>query len=199
MKNSIILASASPRRKQLLGMLYPNLSIIPSSVDEPLPNGEAPADYAMHLAKMKAANVAERNQNSLVIGSDTIVLLDDIILGKPLSKEEAFDILRKLSGRRHTVISAVCLIHRGSDSKTFFESTGVTFAELSDDEINRYIATGSPMDKAGAYGIQDDLGALFVQKIEGDYYNVVGFPLHRFYTELKSFAPDYLPSGFQKP
>lgn len=179
-------------------MLYPNLNVVPSSVEEPLPNGESPEGYAMKLAEMKATDIAGKQPGSLVIGSDTIVLLDDIILGKPASKQEAFDMLRRLSGRTHTVISAVCLIDCDSDSKTFYETTGVTFAELSDDEINRYIATGSPMDKAGGYGIQDDLGALFVQKIEGDYYNVVGFPLHRFYTELKSFAPEYLPGSFQQ-
>jgi len=177
-------------------MLYADLRIIPSSVDEPEPNGETPSDYAMELARLKAANVAGKNPESLVIGSDTIVILDDTILGKPSGPEQAFSMLRQLSGRSHTVISAVCLIKKGDSHRVFFESTKVTFAELSDKEISRYIATGSPLDKAGSYGIQDDLGALFVSRIEGDYYNVVGFPLHRFYTELKDFAPGHMPQGF---
>lgn len=195
MSNSIILASASPRRKQLLGMLYADMRIIPSSVDEPAPNGQKPSDYAMELARLKAADVAVNYPESLVIGSDTIVVLKDRILGKPSGPEEAFSMLRHLSGQTHTVVSAVCLVLKGDNIRVFFESTSVTFAELSDTEINRYIATGSPLDKAGAYGIQDDLGALFVSRIEGDYYNVVGFPLHRFYTELKDFAPEYRPKA----
>jgi septum formation protein len=192
-----ILASASPRRKKLLAMVLRDFEVIPSSVDEPGPDGTAPYLYAEKLAVMKAGAVAKSSQEALVIGSDTIVVLDAGILGKPTDAAEAKQMLRSLSGRTHEVISAVSLLKTESPgeitgARTFHVSTKVTFSALSDEEISAYVGTGSPMDKAGGYGIQDDLGALFVSRIEGDYYNVVGFPLHSFYTEMKVFAPGLL-------
>lgn len=199
-KPRFILASGSPRRRQLLGMLYPGLSVIPSTVDEPPYESGLPSAYAENLARMKAADVAQHHPNALVIGADTIVVLGGQILGKPADAAHAREMLRSLSGNTHTVISAVCLVRTAADPAAepdqvhvFSEATQVRFGELTDGEISRYVAGGSPMDKAGAYGIQDDLGALFVAHITGDYYTVVGFPMRRYYTELRHFAPDFLP------
>lgn len=182
-------------------MLYPDLMVMPSSVEEPDYEEGTPAAYAEGLAQLKAADVARKHPNALVIGADTIVVLDNQILGKPQNAGHACEMLRSLSGNTHTVISAVCLIRTGSEPaegrfqgmRLFSEATEVTFGTLSDAEIQRYVAGGSPMDKAGAYGIQDDLGALFVAHISGDYYTVVGFPMRRFYTEIARFAPAHIP------
>lgn len=180
-------------------MIYQQLHVIPSAVEEPPYASGSPAGYAEGLARLKAADVARQHADALVIGADTIVVLGDQILGKPENADHACEMLRSLSGNTHTVISAVCLIRIGSDPESgatvrlFSEKTEVTFGSLSDREIRSYVAGGSPMDKAGAYGIQDDLGALFVARIDGDYYTVVGFPMRRFYTELAAFAPECLP------
>ncbi len=202
MNQELILASASPRRKQLLGMLYTEFIVVPSHLDEPDNEGEDPAVYAETLARLKAHHVAEGKKESLIIGSDTIVVLGERILGKPKSDEDAAAMLQALSGNTHRVITSICLAQTDaagiiSKSKTFHETTQVRFAVLSDDEIRAYISTGSPLDKAGAYGIQDDLGALLIERIDGDYYTVVGFPLRRYYVEMKAFAPNMLPETFQ--
>ncbi len=137
----------------------------------------------------------------LVIGADTIVVRDGDILGKPADSAEAKQMLRSLSDRTHQVYTGVALIHYGKNTQVqrrlFHERTDVPFGNLSDDEISAYVKGGSPMDKAGAYGIQDDLGALFVKKIDGDYYNVVGFPLFRFYKEVNKLVPG-LVTPFQQ-
>jgi septum formation protein len=192
---SHILASSSPRRIALLGMLNLGFTSIPSTADEPLPKDEKPEEYAMNLSFMKASEVANRTSDALIIGADTIVVIDGKILGKPASHEEAFEMLSTLSGRTHEVITGVTFLktdfsHTITEKKTFFVRTRVTFSRLDSTEINRYIETGSPFDKAGGYGIQDDTGALFVERIDGDYYNVVGFPLNRFYQEMKHFYPE---------
>lgn len=185
----IILASGSPRRHQLLNMIGLPHRIVPSDVDEDIELDVDPADYARHLSIIKAQDVASKTQFDLLIAADTIVVLHGEILGKPRDQFEAGQILRKLSGNTHEVITAVTILNDSGESTTFHELTKVTFAELSDLEIDHYIQTGSPMDKAGAYGIQDDLGSLFVSRIDGDYYNVVGLPVHRLYHHLNEFVP----------
>ncbi len=196
----IILASSSPRRKNLLNQINLKFTTKPSRFDEPEPDysSEKPEDYAEGLAYQKALMVSRGKKSTLVIGSDTIVVINDEILNKPQSEEDAVAMLKKLSGKTHRVITAVALIltdslgEIGSETR-FHEVTEVTFSRMTDRDIRDYTATGSPLDKAGAYGIQDDWGSIFVEKINGDYYNVVGFPLNRFYRELMNFSPGYLP------
>lgn len=169
-----------------------NIPVIvkPSSVEEIVPNGKTPGETVRILAGEKADDVAESIADGIIISADTIVVLDETILGKPDNYTEAASMLKKLSGREHSVYSGVCVINKNSAELnqkrfTFFERTKVTFSSLDDWEIEQYIKTGSPLDKAGAYGIQDDMGSLFVKSIEGDYYNVVGFPINAFYQTLK--------------
>lgn len=186
----LILASQSPRRKKLLSQLGFDFQIIPSEVDESkFSHSSVPADYVVQLSLQKALDVANRQkENSIVVGADTIVVLDGKIMEKPTDKDDAFRMLKSLSGRTHTVYTGIALIETPSlKSVTAFQQTEVTFRELEDDEINAYIATGSPMDKAGAYGIQDDFGAVFISEIHGCYYNIVGLPLELLYSTLKNF------------
>jgi septum formation protein len=205
LSDSIILASASPRRKELLRLIYANSDfiIIPSGMEEPPPTpGQDPAAYAEALAAGKARDVAGRSRAALIIGSDTIVVHDGDVLGKPADAQEAREMLARLSNSWHEVITAVCLIKSGAKSeetgrKTFHVRTRVKFARLSEQEINTYVESGNPYDRAGSYGIQDNAGALFVESVEGDYYTIVGFPLQRFYQEMKDFAPDALPARFR--
>lgn len=190
----IVLASQSPRRKKLLQQIGLAFEIYPSDAEEII-NLEDPGEIVEDLALMKAADVAGKFSESLVIGADTIVVHQDKILGKPATPQEAFSMLQNLSNSTHSVFTGVSLVKTDKNqqithSLTFHEQTKVTFSALEKADIEAYIATGNPMDKAGAYGIQDDLGALFVEKIEGDYYNVVGFPLNRFHRELKLLLPD---------
>lgn len=191
---NIILASSSPRRRRLLRQIGLTFDVITARQDEHIPEGADPARAVKTLAARKSEAVAKNCDDALVIGADTIVVLDGQILGKPADATEAETMLRSLSGKTHQVFTGVSLILCGANRKitrrhTFHEQTDVSFGELSGEEIRAYIAGGSPMDKAGAYGIQDDLGALFVRKIHGDYYNVVGFPLYRFYREVNKLAP----------
>lgn len=187
---SIILASASPRRKKLFELMNIPVTIQPSSVEETVPDGMKPGEIVKLLAEQKGADVASAISNAIVISADTIVVFENTILGKPANNKEAASMLKKLSGCEHSVYSGVCVIDKNESANSdgiisFFERTKVTFSSLDELEIEYYINTGSPMDKAGAYGIQDDIGSLFVKKIEGDYYNVVGFPINRFYQTLK--------------
>ncbi len=174
-----VLASASPRRKQLLAEVIADFEIIPSLADESKQTAESPKALVIELAKLKAGEVAHRpeNEGKVVIGSDTIVAFEGKVLGKPMDEADAFRMLKMLSGNKHAVYTGVCVM-RVKDGKTqcFTEvdGTDVYFEELSDEWIHAYIAGGSPMDKAGAYGIQD--GGL-VKRIEGSYTNVVGFPV----------------------
>jgi septum formation protein len=148
----------------------------------------SPAENASALSYMKAADVAQRFDRGIVLGSDTIVVLDGVLLGKPASEEDACRMLRTLSGRTHTVFTGFALVD-AETKKSYIdcEQTDVTFRILDDDEITAYVAAGSPMDKAGAYGIQDDFGAVFVERITGDYYTVVGLPLSKVYCALQRF------------
>jgi len=171
----VILASASPRRRDLLRLVGIDHTVIPTDIDETLPPGEAPAVYAERLAREKAGAI-ERT-DSVVIGSDTIVVVDGDVLGKPRDHEQAVAMLRRLSGRAHVVMTGVAVAWRGRVSSGV-EEVGVTFRALSDDEIRRYVETGEPMDKAGAYGIQG-FGATIVDRVDGDYFAVMGLPLNR--------------------
>jgi septum formation protein len=198
----MILASGSPRRKHLLEQINCTFRIDVSDVEERVDPELRPAEVAESLARQKAQDVAQRHQSACIIGADTIVVLDEHILGKPESTDQAKELLRRLSDQSHQVITGVCLLLLDpagtiTSQTTFHEQTGVTFGALTDREIDEYVATGSPMDKAGAYGIQDDWGSLFVKEIQGDYNNVVGFPLYRFYQTMKSFAPELLPHPVQ--
>ena len=197
----VVLASESPRRAHLFRQIGIDFTTHPSGVDETLDEITAPGTLANKLAEMKADAVAERYSESLVIAADTIVAIKDHILGKPKNEGDACKMLTLLSGKSHHVFTGVCVHHTDAESNIlsslkFTERTRVSFSELSRREIEHYIKRGSPFDKAGSYGIQDDLGSLFVEKIEGDYYNVVGFPLNRFYRELKRKMPDIFQNLF---
>lgn len=190
----IILASASPRRKKLLEQIHLPFEIHPSTVQEKLDNSLSPGDLVKELAGQKGADVALKFPDAFIIAADTIVSMNDSLLGKPTDKTDAKLMLASLSGKTHEVYTGVYLAETGSNGAikkafTFSERTKVTFSALTGQEIDRYVQTGSPLDKAGAYGIQDDMGALFVKQIKGDYNNVVGFPLHSFYQNLKNEFP----------
>jgi septum formation protein len=191
-RKKIILASASPRRKELLEMLLRNFGLSfqvkPTGIVEHLPEKSAsPEKIAVKFANDKAFSCGEKN-NGIIIGADTIVVINNRILGKPKSEIDAFNMLRLLSGKTHKVITGVSIIDNLINKKhTFFEETKVTFRKTTKNEIDFYIDTGSPLDKAGAYGIQDDLGSTFVSRIDGDYFNVVGLPVVKTYLVLKKF------------
>ncbi len=192
----LYLASLSPRRAALINLLgIKRIEIRPSSIEEAFDYTESPEAIVQDLAYQKAENSMQlRKKNDapgIVLGADTLVVLGDKILGKPLDEVEAARMLRSLSNNTHTVFTGVALIEtKTKKSHTFVERTDVTFRQLGEEEIAAYIATGSPMDKAGAYGIQEDFGAVFVKRIDGDYYNVVGLPLCSLYVALRSFAPE---------
>ena len=181
----IVLASSSPRRKELMEMLeIPDLQIIPAKGEEIPPEHAGPGELVMALSAAKAREVAARCEaEDLVIGADTIVWVDGHAFGKPHSKEEAAAMLRRLSGDVHEVYTGVTVICGGREQREF-ERSLVRFRPLDEDEILRYIASGEPMDKAGAYGAQGR-GALFVERIEGDFFNVMGLPLCRLGQMLK--------------
>lgn len=182
----LILASASPRRRSLLEGLGLAFRVIPAHIEEGGFKGQAPAELAAALARGKAMAVAKNHPEALVIGADTIVVLGGEILGKPKDAADAVSMLKRLSAKTHTVKTGVC-VARASDAlaRTEVESTEVTFGVLSDELIERYVATGEPMDKAGAYGIQE-IGATLVRRIDGCYFNVVGLPLFRLARMLAS-------------
>ncbi len=188
----IILASGSPRRKQLLAQMgIETFRVISSDADETVEPGLSPARIVETLSARKAEAVAgHAKPGELVIAADTIVALDGAVLGKPADGPEAFRMLSALSGRRHQVYTGVTLL-RDAERCTEHEVTTVTFRELTRDDITRYIATGEPMDKAGAYGIQG-CGALLVERIEGDYFNVMGLPVGRLGRMLAGMGIDCL-------
>ena len=179
MDMEIVLASGSPRRRQLLEQIgLTGFRVLASDADESLPDGIAPGEAVERLSARKGAAVAaQARPGALVIAADTVVALDGAILGKPRDEGEAREMLSALSGRTHQVYTGVSLFHPGG-RRTEHEVTAVTFRPLSREEIAAYVATGEPMDKAGAYGIQG-LGALLVERLEGDYFNVMGLPLCR--------------------
>ena len=180
----VILASLSPRRKERFSLLGISFTAIPAELEETI-NNEAPQTQAMQNALRKAQIVKDKvNKDALVVSADTLVALDNHILGKPANAEEAGKYLRLLSGRSHSVYTGICIYYNDL-AEINYEQTFVTFAELSEAEINSYIATGEPLDKAGAYGIQG-FGAQFITKVEGCYFNVMGFPIRLFYNMLKT-------------
>jgi len=181
----IILASASPRRQELLKFIIPDFEIMPAAVDETLPSGIRANEAAEYLAIKKAAFIAKKQPDALVLGCDTVVIIGGIILGKPENEADAERMLKTLSGMTHKVITGVC-IFKGNESMSFSEATDVTFYHLTDDEIKSYIKTGDSMDKAGSYGIQER-GAFLVRSITGDFYNVMGLPVARLKRELEIF------------
>ena len=170
-----ILASQSPRRKQLLSMLNLTFRVVTADIDETMDPALPLEDAVMEVCRRKAEAVGAGHPGSLIVSADTVVVLDGCVLGKPHSEAQAKAMLQSLSGRSHTVMTAFCL-YRDGEAETHVEKTRVMFKPLSEEEICGYIATGSPMDKAGAYGIQDG-AAVFVQALQGDYYNVMGLPL----------------------
>jgi len=178
----LILASGSPRRAALLRQLRLEFEIIPSSVQENVNGYKSPIRLVTSLAREKVDDVATKVSEGIIVGADTVVVLDGKRLGKPHDAVEAREMLRLLSGREHCVYSGFVLLRMPSrESLSDYEITRVKFRDLSTEEIDAYVKSGSCLDKAGAYGIQDDFGAVFVERIDGCYYNVVGFPLTKFY------------------
>jgi septum formation protein len=184
----LVLASQSPRRAQLLKLVGFEFDIEPSYIDEDEIQEIDPPSHVKALSTAKAMSVGANVENGIIIGADTVVVLDEHILGKPSDEAEARDMLRRLAGQTHQVYTGFTLLEKPSHRKiSDYEKTNVHFRELSDWEIERYVATQSPMDKAGAYGIQDQ-SAVFADRIEGCFYNVVGFPLSKFYTAMMEFV-----------
>ncbi|MCL2857862.1 MAG: Maf family protein [Oscillospiraceae bacterium] len=182
----LILASASPRRRELLSYIRPDFAVIATDSDETLPAGTLPDEGVRILALRKAQAVAYTHPEATIIGADTMVALDGKIFEKPLDAADAARMLRALSGREHRVYTGVAILGPRGQS-VFSQETAVRFVELSEDDIAAYVATGEPMDKAGAYGIQGG-GALFVSNIRGDFYNVMGLPVCRLARELRKFT-----------
>jgi len=185
----IYLASQSPRRKKLLEQINLDFEVFSVDVKEKFQDCENSVETVLRLAKEKMTVAKKIKQNGLIITADTIVVLNNRRIGKPADKKEAKAILQSLSGNSHFVYTGF-IIYDVPGNKIIEDvvKTKVTFRHLLEKEIDDYISTGSPMDKAGAYGIQDDFGAVFVEKIDGCYYNVVGLPLSRLYTRLKEMA-----------
>ena len=180
-----ILASASPRRQELLEKIIPQYTCIPADIDESVPADIGVLDAPAYLSIKKARHIAKDNPDAVVIGADTCVISGDKILGKPASRKDAFDMLKDLSGKTHLVVTG-CAIIKGKREISFSEITEVEFYPLTDTEINAYLDSDESMDKAGAYGIQGG-GAVLVKGIRGDYFNVVGLPVARLLRELKTF------------
>lgn len=185
-RKNIILASASPRRKELMKMTGLNFTVKPSDVPEMVPPQVPMERRAAFLAELKAASTSIYYPKDIIIGADTAVLLDGELMGKPRDAEDAARMLRQLSGRVHTVITGVSIIYSDQeDAETFISETKVEFYELSDKEIDDYVASGEPLDKAGAYGIQGR-GFRLVKRIEGDYFSVMGLPVAELVRRLES-------------
>jgi len=185
----IILASGSPRRRELLDMIGIAFEVIPADVDETADPALLPEQLVAHLAEKKALHVRDmfKGQHAVVIGADTVVAIDGFILGKPKDEDDAFDMLSRLQGRSHKVFTGVTVASCAKETyKTFVESTQVFMRTLTETEICDYMATGEPFDKAGAYGIQEK-GAVLIERVEGDYFTVVGLPLCRLSLTLREY------------
>ena len=187
----IILASASPRRRELLKYIVPEFRVVPADIDETVPADIPPEKSAEFLAVKKARHVSSENPDSIIIGSDTVVIIDGEILGKPRDPSDAERMLRKLSGKTHSVITGVCL-SCGELTDSFSCKTAVKFFDLTDEEIRSYVDSGEPADKAGAYGIQGK-GCLLAESIEGDFFNVVGLPASLLKRRLENFLTQLPP------
>lgn len=184
----IVLASNSPRRRELLaGLGYPYEVRVLDGIDESYPDTLRGSEVAAYISRVKAeAYRATMAEDELIITADTIVCLDDRVLGKPADELEAIAMLRSLSGRTHQVYTGVTIV-TSVDNSTFVSRSDVTFSSLTDEEINHYVTHYRPMDKAGAYGIQEWIGYIGVERIEGSYFNVMGLPMQRLYSELKKY------------
>lgn len=185
----LILASGSPRRKELLGLFGIPFTVRAADIDETMNPAGNPFDEVARLSREKALAVP-RGEDDVVIAADTIVVCNDRVLGKPKSEAQAAEMLTMLSGQAHQVMTG-CTLLRGDRQQTFTEVTDLHFRPLSQGEIRRYVATGEPMDKAGAYGIQGG-AALFCTRMEGDYYNVMGLPVCRLWQSLREIAPEWM-------
>jgi len=184
-KYQITLASNSPRRKELLTKIIPHFKIESKEVEEIYPNYVKDAEIATYLSKLKSEPF-QLDEKDLIITADTIVILDELILGKPKNHEEAKQMLTLLSGKKHKIITGVTI--RTKDKKlSFHDVTKVQFYELKSDEIEHYIKEYKPFDKAGSYGIQEWIGCIGIKNMEGDYYNVMGLPIHKLYRNLQQF------------
>ncbi len=192
----LILASASPRRRELLSRFGVPFRVVPARGKELAPEGLTPGELVKCLAEHKAAEVAgNEDADSVIVAADTVVEIDGEILGKPSGPADAGTMLRRLSGRTHRVWTGVC-VRRGDRILSAAEETAVRFRELDDDEIRAYVATGEPLDKAGAYGIQG-YGAMLVEGIRGDYFTVMGLPVCRLAEALKRFGLDPVQQTFR--
>jgi septum formation protein len=185
----VILASQSPRRRELLTLIGIAHEVRPADVDESVHQDEAPVPHCERLARAKAHTLAVQHPDAVVIGSDTIVVIDGDILGKPRDRDDAIAMVTRLSGRTHTVFTAVAVAH-GGETQSGVESVSVTFRALDAAQIAAYVETGEPMDKAGAYGIQG-FGATIVERIDGDYFAVMGLPLGRLIGLLRALGFGY--------
>ena len=185
----MILASASPRRKELLSLLGLPFVIEAADIDETMDPSLPAAQEVARVSRLKALAVS-RNPEDVVIAADTIVVCDNQVLGKPKNREQAVRMLKLLSGRDHQVMTGCTVLH-GEESESFTEITDLHFRPLTDREIIKYVESGEPMDKAGAYGIQGG-AALFCEKLSGDYYNVVGLPLCRLWKTLLKLVPEWM-------
>ncbi len=179
----IILASKSPRRQELLQLMGIDFTVVLKDVDESYPSNLSPSEIAVYIAEKKIRAFDEVIKDEIVITADTIVLLEGKILGKPKNEDHAFEILSDLSGKRHEVITAVSLL-KNHQIKSFFEVSEVFFKPINSEQIRYYISNYHPMDKAGAYGIQEWIGLVAIDKIIGSYSNIMGLPTHRLYQEL---------------
>ncbi|PAT02737.1 septum formation inhibitor Maf [Candidatus Izimaplasma bacterium ZiA1] len=184
MSKSYILASGSPRRKELLELLHIDFKIITSDIEEIINPDLSHEDVVMDLAKQKATDIASSNKGSIVLGFDTLVIYKNSPLGKPKDNNDAFSMLRQLSGNTHQVLTGCCIIE-GDKVETFYDQALVTFSTMTDQEILDYIDTNEPMDKAGAYGIQG-YGAKFIENVNGDFYSVMGLPINKLYKYLNN-------------
>ncbi|MGE5804770.1 MAG: Maf family protein [Ignavibacteria bacterium] len=185
-KTKIYLASKSPRRKKLLKQINLKFKVIDVHYTERFKKNEKPYETVKRLSQEKMGKARRLTKNGIIITADTIVVINHHILGKPRNEKDAFRILKILSGKTHYVYTGYTISNsKNQKNITSYEKTAVTFRKLDDNEIRSYISSGSPMDKAGAYGIQDDFGAVFIKKINGCYYNVVGLPLPKVYKSLQ--------------
>jgi septum formation protein len=193
----LILASASPRRRELLLTLIPSFEVIPSGIDEDLTEEKDPVRFALKAAEAKAESVASRIDKGVIISADTVVSLNECIIGKPKDEKEAYDILSHLSGSEHSVITGLCIIATDGENKkklTDYEKTIVKMRKLKEEEIISYLSHGNWWDKAGAYAIQEH-GDRFIEYIIGDYHNVVGLPVKR----LRKLLTQMIRSGIIDP
>jgi septum formation protein len=188
MNRKLILASASPRRKKLLNQLGLRFTIIPSKINEEEYSNLPPIRMVKELAMAKAKAVGKLVEDTVIIAGDTIVLNDGDVLGKPKDKEDAAIMLKKLSGKSHTVLSGLAVLSTSNNKIIVeYDRTEVLMSEITDDEIKKYINTGEPIGKAGSYAIQG-LGGIFVEKIDGSYFTVMGLPIHKLQTMLNDFS-----------